>query len=493
MKPFISLTVCLLLMGVLVLPVFAADGDAGDAAQTPPSVEPAPTVHTHSWSTVTTPSTCTAQGVNTSTCAGCGEVTTEALPLSAHAYGSWSADHSRSCTACGTVETAEHSWTPGEILSQPTCTAAGSQAYSCVCGAARTQTLPVSAHSFGEWGGDENTHSRACTVCGAAESGAHSWAGSTVTVPSTCTEEGVEALFCTVCDGFLYEVIPLADHTYDNVCDPDCNVCGAVREAAHTYSAAWSKNSREHWHACTRCGGKKDIGGHYPGPAATEEKAQLCLTCGLTMTPRLNHTHKYETQLTADETGHWYACSGCEDQKDLENHSYDDPCDPDCNDCGYQTGTAHSYSGTWESDETGHWAVCTLCGEAGDAKDHTPDPAAGEEEAQICTVCAFELAPAKRHTHRFDSDWLSDGETHWKTCECGETDTPAPHIWDAGTKDGSGEAITYSCTQCTAEKNEAAVHQSGFPWGIVLVVLVLLIVAAAALLVVVLLRERKHR
>lgn len=498
MKPFVSLTVCLLLLTVLALPTFAADTDpgAGDGTQAPPVVEPAPTVHTHTWNTVTTPSTCTTAGVSTSTCTGCGEVSTQALPLAAHSYGAWtpgSADHSRSCSVCSAVETVPHSWTPGEVTSQPTCTATGTQAYSCACGASKTETLPATAHSFGEWGGDETAHSRACTSCGAAESGSHIWANSTVTVPPTCTEEGVEALFCTVCNGCLYDVLPLADHTYDNVCDPDCNVCGAVREAAHKFSTVWSKNSRQHWHACTRCGDKKDVENHYPGPAATEEKAQICLTCGLTMTPKLNHTHKYETRLTSDETGHWYACSGCEDQKDLEEHSYDGPCDPDCNDCGYKTDSAHSYGSSWESDETGHWSVCTICGEAGDPESHTPDPDAGEEDAQICSVCDFEIAPARVHTHRFESQWLSDGETHWKTCECGEKDTPAPHTWDAGTEDGSGKTITYTCTQCAAEKTEAAARQGGIPWGIILVVLVLLTIATAGVLVVVLVRERKRR
>lgn len=490
MRSFISLTVSLLLAAVLAVPAQASETEPLPI-EAPAVTEPAPTVHTHNFTTVTTPSTCTAAGSSVSTCA-CGETITEALPLAAHAYGAWTAgsgDHSHSCSVCGAVETVPHSWTAGAVTAQPTCTATGSQNYSCVCGAVKTETLPMAAHSFGEWGGDENAHSRTCSVCGATESGGHSWAGSTVTVPPTCTEEGVEALFCTVCGGCLYEVLPLADHTYDNVCDPDCNVCGAVRDAAHKYSAAWSKNSREHWHACIRCGDKTDIGSHYPGPAATEEKAQICLTCGLTMTPRLNHTHKYETKLTSDETGHWHACSGCEDQKDLEEHTYDDPCDPDCNICGYRTSTAHVYGSAWESDETGHWSVCTLCGETCPAEAHSPDPEAGEEEAQICTVCGYEIAPAKEHTHGYEGDWLSDGENHWKACACGETSEPAPHSWDQGREDG--DTVTYTCIHCAAQRTEEV--QNSFPWGLVFVILVVLALATAGVLVFVLVRQRKYR
>ena len=486
MRSLIRLTICLILTAFLTLPASATEPEP---SQTPPET----TVHTHSWTTVTTASTCTAPGSVTNTCA-CGESTTEALPLAAHAYGAWTAgeaDHSRSCSACSTVETAPHSWNPGAVTLQPTCTATGAQTYSCACGASKTETLPTAAHSYGEWGGDENAHSHTCTVCGSTESAGHTWADRTVTVAPTCTEEGVEALFCTVCGGCLYEVLPLADHTFDSVCDPDCNVCGAVRDAGHTYSAAWSKNSREHWHACTRCGDKKDIGSHYPGPAATEEKAQLCLTCGLTLTPRLNHTHKYQSSLTSDETGHWYACSGCEDQKDLQEHAYDDPCDPDCNICGYKTATAHSYGDAYESDESGHRAVCALCGESGDREAHIAEAAATGGEALLCSLCGYEMAPAQEHTHLFEGHWLSDEENHWKACECGEADDPAPHTWDEGRKNKGENTVTYTCIHCAAQIQQAAA-ESGFPWGMVFWILVLLAAATAGVLVVVLVRQRRQ-
>ena len=88
-------------------------------------------------------------------------------------------------------------------------------------------------------------------MCGKTESGAHNWNGGAVQIPATCKEEGAFVYVCSVCGGALIEIIPkLTTHTYDNACDPDCNVCGAVRETAHKFSTAWSKNSREHWHTC---------------------------------------------------------------------------------------------------------------------------------------------------------------------------------------------------------------------------------------------------
>ena len=65
-------------------------------------------------------------------------------------------------------------------------------------------------------------------------------------------------MLCTTCEYIVYEVLPKSTtHTYDNVCDPDCNVCGLIRETAHNFSKVWTKGVHEHWHACTKCGETK--------------------------------------------------------------------------------------------------------------------------------------------------------------------------------------------------------------------------------------------
>lgn len=47
----------------------------------------------------------------------------------------------------------------------------------------------------------------------------------------TCTEIGWEAhVTCTRCDYTTYVEIPVVEHTYDSDYDPDCNVCGEIRE-----------------------------------------------------------------------------------------------------------------------------------------------------------------------------------------------------------------------------------------------------------------------
>ena len=51
-------------------------------------------------------------------------------------------------------------------------------------------------------------------------------------------------------------------------------------------------------------------------------------------------------------------------------------------------------------------------------KAHTPGSAATCTEAQKCTVCGTELAPASGHTAGVE--WISDEAEHYKLCACGE-------------------------------------------------------------------------
>lgn len=482
MKKFISLTLSILILLSLAMPVWAAEGEppvTGGADQPPVT-----TTHTHTWETVTTAATCTTAGSKTSTCSGCGEVSTESIPATGHSFGGWTSvdglNHKHSCSVCGAEETTGHAWGDGTTNVQPGCTTEGQKTYTCSCGAVKTEALSPAGHSYGDWTLTEQTHSRSCTVCGTAESGAHAWV-LVETIPATCKEVGANGYGCTICEALLVEEIPkLKEHVYDNGCDTTCNSCGETRVTEHKYNTAWSRNSKEHWHACTICGHKNDVGSHYPGPAATEEKAQLCLTCGLTLTPKLNHTHKYENKLSFDKNGHWYACSGCEVQKDLEEHRFDDACDPDCNDCGYTTNTAHDFDDKWESDESGHWQVCTVCGKPGKEEAHTADPNTPETEAKLCTVCDYEMEPAQEHVHEFE-DWDWDEENHWVVCQCEETQALEPHSWDEGTEEDG--IITYLCTQCDAQRTEEA-PEEGFPWWIMLVVFGLVALGAAAGLVI---------
>ena len=131
------------------------------------------TDHTHvfgDWEE-TTPATCTADGVETRTCA-CSETETRAIPATGHTFGDWT------------------------VTTPATCTADGVETRSCACGETETRAIPATGHTFGEW---------------------------TVTTPATCTADGVETRSCA-CGETETRAIPATDHVdADN--DGKCDVC----------------------------------------------------------------------------------------------------------------------------------------------------------------------------------------------------------------------------------------------------------------------------
>ena len=134
------------------------------------------TDHTHAFGawTVTTPATCTADGVETRSCA-CGETETRAIPATGHTFGDWT------------------------VTTPATCTADGVETRSCACGETETRAIPATGHTFGDW---------------------------TVTTPATCTADGVETRSCA-CGETEPRAIPATGHVdADN--DGKCDVCQTV-------------------------------------------------------------------------------------------------------------------------------------------------------------------------------------------------------------------------------------------------------------------------
>ena len=134
------------------------------------------TDHTHAFGdwTVTTPATCTADGVETRSCA-CGETETRAIPATGHIFGDWT------------------------VTTPATCTADGVETRSCACGETETRAIPATGHTFGDW---------------------------TVTTPATCTADGVETRSCA-CGETETRAIPATGHVdADN--DGKCDVCQTV-------------------------------------------------------------------------------------------------------------------------------------------------------------------------------------------------------------------------------------------------------------------------
>ena len=190
--------------------------------------------------------TCTETGVMTYTCSSCGVSYTETIPVIAHSYNA--------------------------VVTEPDCVNGGYTTYTCtVCGDSyKGDYTSALGHTAGAEA--DCVNDQVCTVCGEVLKAAlgHSWIAADCYAPkhcevcgetegdvahgniihveakdATCTELGnIEYWYCETCGAaWLDEAhimntnmmavkLPMADHTYDNEYDADCNVCGAVREAA---------------------------------------------------------------------------------------------------------------------------------------------------------------------------------------------------------------------------------------------------------------------
>lgn len=422
--------------------------------------------HEHSW-TETNTATCETAGTLTKSCA-CG--VSESVPSAAKG----------------------HNWDAGKLTREANCQQEGEMTYTCAnCSGTKTEKLPMeSTHDYSEWTTTATAHRRVCDDCLVQDSGSHSWKEE-ITQKPTCKEAGSKKVYCTVCNyggGETIALPQLTTHTYDSACDAVCNVCEKEREIEHTFTKVWSKSYKGHWHECTKCGAEADFAKHIPGPAATEEKEQVCLTCGYVVMPKKNHGHSYGSEWTNDEVGHWHACTGCKEEKDYASHSFDDDCDSDCNTCGYKRENSHTYDQEgWQVSNFDHWNICSVCGEESKHEKHVPGPEATDEAAQVCTVCGYELSPILDHTHDFGTEYVKAKDSHWLECACGELSVPESHAWDKG-KENRDDTITFTCTVCGAEKTEAA-PSSGFPWLTVLLVILAMICVGGIVVLVILLKR----
>ena len=192
---------------------------------------------------------------------------------------------------------------------------------------------------------------------------------SAVTTAATCGATGVRTYTCSLCGDSYTETIPATgNHTYDNVCDTSCNVCGATRTVTHVYSGACDNY-------CNLCGAKKS---------------------GLT----IGVSHTYDNACDGD-------CNVCGEERDVEGHVYDNACDKDCNKCGtVREVSGHNYVGveTQAPDCENDGVMTYTCSACGDSYTEAID-ALGHSYKGVVT------AP----------DCENDGYTTYTCGNCGDT------------------------------------------------------------------------
>ena len=288
----------------------------------------------------------------------------------------------------------------------------------------------------------------------------------------------------------------------DGVTKTIYKVVFSIESHTHTLEAEYSSDETGHWYACSGCDEKVDFEAHTedsgtvtlePTETTEGEKTFRCTECGYVIRTEpiavLDHTHTLATEYSSDETGHWYACSGCDEKVNFETHTEDsgtvtlEPTETTegektfkCTECGYVIRTesiamldhTHTLSTEYSSDATGHWYACSGCTEKVNFEAHTEDsgtvtlePTETTEGVRTysCKVCGYVLrtepisALGENHTHNYSTEWQTDSTSHWHECDCGERKDIGTHTEGSGVvtiqpTDTSTGIMTYYCTVC---------------------------------------------
>ena len=174
--------------------------------------------------------------------------------------------HTRVCANDGAhTETENHNHTETDRVDAD-CENDGTITYTCVCGNIKTETIPATGHAYGQWIDDENgtSHTRVCANDSAhTETENHNLVEINRT-PATCTEAEKITSKCEDC-GYEYTVDgePALGHDYpdtwtdngDNHIKVCANGCGEDLTEAHSYPATWTEDGTgitgKHIKTCT--------------------------------------------------------------------------------------------------------------------------------------------------------------------------------------------------------------------------------------------------
>lgn len=367
---------------------------------------------------------------------------------------------------CGTImNKAAHTWNEGVVTKGATCTEPGEKTFTCnVCKATKTEPIPVIAHQY-EWKHDETNHWQECSVCGntidkaehtyaahkcedsatctkaecgyVKPAGQHSWDEGKVTVPATCTTDGVKTFTCKVCSETKTEPINASGHTVveDAAKEPTCtetgltagkhcSVCNEVLEAQTVIPAKG--------HSMTK----------------TEAKAATCTEAG--------NSEYY----TCDNCGKFF--SDADGKNEIAKDSW------------VIKALGHDFTGAWvNTDAAGHYHKCTRCDVTDTVIKHTYS---GKpcDKADNCTVCGYVKAAGVHAWGTAEYKWGDDNMSCTATvkctnCEAVETDTAIIGISTTpATCTVDGKTVytaTFSSNLFTTQTKEVTIDKLGHTYG----------------------------
>ena len=381
--------------------------------------------HTHKPVLVSTPSTCTVQGVKDYYKCKCGDYFEDAAGLKPIAdIDAWKADNKLKLK---NHEADSHGWYNDD--------AAGHYKKCKDCSA----VFGKEAHTYGDWVVDQAATEEAagsrhhdCTVCGhrVTETIAqlpHTHKPVLVSTPSTCTVQGVKDYYKCKCGDYFEDAAGLKPIADIDAWKADNKLKLKNHEAD---SHGWyNDDAAGHYKKCKDCSAVFGKEAHTYGDwvvdqAATEEAAGSrhhdCTVCGHRVTEtiaQLPHTHKpvlVSTPPTCTEQGvkDYYKCSCGKYFEDAEGLLLIADLEA-WKEANKLDAKGHTEDGNgWYSDETVHYKKCSDC----DARlyeaahtygDWVIDKAATEEAAgskhRNCTVCGHtetENIAKLPHTHK---------------------------------------------------------------------------------------------
>lgn len=243
---------------------------------------------THSFGdwTVTTPATCTTDGVETRVCSVCDTVETQVIKATGHRFGAWT------------------------VAKEATCLETGLSTRICPdCDTVETLTIDAKIHQFGEW---------------------------IVSTPATCTEDGTESRICSLCDTEDTRTIDALGHEFTEWTTAKAATC--TEKGSETRSCTRGGCTTVETREINALG--HDFGEWTVAKAATcttdGESVSHCKRegCNETQTMVIKALgHNPGKDFYMDKDNHWKICERCKAEVEKTAHSYvgDQQCV-----CGYR-------------------------------------------------------------------------------------------------------------------------------------------------------------
>ena len=182
--------------------------------------------------------------------------------------------------------------------------------------------------------------------------GQHSWDEGKVTVPATCTTDGVKTFTCKVCSETKTEPIKASGHTVveDAAKEPTCtetgltagkhcSVCNEVLEAQTVVPAKGHKMTKTEAKAatCTEAGNNAYWTCETCGQMFKDEQGTQPTNVAAETIKALDHDFT-GAWVNTDAAGHYHKCTRCDATDTVIKHTFNGkPCNEEdkCNDCGY--------------------------------------------------------------------------------------------------------------------------------------------------------------